>query len=97
MKSISLNLTNFVPYHLTTYNWESRGKAEIDFIVSFDDILPLEAKAGINTKSKSLKTYIEKYSPRVALRTTLKNLKKDGEIVNIPLYALSQLKKLVNH
>lgn len=94
-------IENYVAQQLISYfqmdlhYWTSNGKAEVDFILSDDDILPLEAKAGINTKSRSLRTYIDKYSPTIALRTSLKNLNKNGDILNIPLYALSQLKDLI--
>ena len=85
MTSISNNL----------FYWKSEGKkAEVDFLIEiFNDIVPLEVKAGINTKSKSLKSYKEQFSPAKLLRTTLKNLRKDSEILNIPLYMVSELKK----
>jgi len=94
-------IENYVAQQLISYfqmelhYWTSNGKAEVDFILSDDDILSLEAKAGINTKSRSLKTYIDKYSPDIALRTSPKNLNKNGDILNISLYALSQLKDLI--
>ncbi len=70
--------------------WASRGKAEVDFIFAANDIVyPLEAKAGVNTKSQSLKVYQEKYTPHALSRATLLNLKKDGHIINYPLYAIS--------
>ena len=75
------------------YYWTSSGKAEIDFIFeNSEGIFPLEAKSGINPKSKSLKVYEEKYQPTKLYRTSLLNLKKDGKIINIPLYAISLLK-----
>jgi len=75
------------------YYWTSSGKAEIDFIFeNSEGIFPLEAKSGINPKSKSLKVYAQKYQPIKLYRTTLLNLKKDGKIINIPLYAISLLK-----
>jgi predicted AAA+ superfamily ATPase len=77
--------------------WKNESAtAEVDFLWSSQqgDILPLEAKAGINTKSKSLRVYDEKYQPAQLLRSTLLNLRKDGEILNIPLYALTSLARL---
>jgi predicted AAA+ superfamily ATPase len=72
------------------FYWTSSGKAEVDFVFSVDDrIYPLEAKAGVNPQSKSLKVYNEKYKPGVLSRTSLLNLKKDGNICNYPLYAIS--------
>ena len=72
------------------YYWQSAGTAEVDFVFEHADlIIPLEAKAGINPKSKSLAFYIKKFKPSIAARTTLLNLKKESGLVNIPLYAIS--------
>jgi hypothetical protein len=72
------------------YYWQSAGTAEVDFVCEHgNNILPLEVKAGVNPKSKSLKSYDQKYHPPVLARTTLLNLKKEDRIVNIPLYAIA--------
>lgn len=72
------------------YYWQSAGTAEVDFVCeSGNRILPLEVKAGVNPKSKSLQSYDKKYHPPVLVRTTLLNLKKEGRLVNIPLYGLA--------
>ncbi len=72
------------------FYWTSQGKAEVDFIFSHSGkIYPLEAKSGLNLKSKSLKVYHEKFSPPVLSRSSLRNLKKDGITCNYPLYAVS--------
>lgn len=90
-------IENYVAIQLQTlgidfYYWTSSATAEVDFVcVHNDNIFPLEVKAGINPKSKSLKIYGQKYRPERLYRTTLLNLKKDGGIVNIPLYALCAL------
>ncbi|MGV7224284.1 MAG: ATP-binding protein, partial [Nitrospinales bacterium] len=71
--------------------WRSKGgKAELDFLCEFSGrIYPLEVKAGINPRSKSLRSYDMQFSPPVLLRATLLNLKENGKILNLPLYALS--------
>ena len=52
-----------------------------------NDVFPVEAKAGINTKAKSLKVYRELFNPPYAIRTSLQPY-HDGEAVkDIPLYA----------
>jgi len=70
--------------------------AEVNFLWPSPQggILPLEAKSGINPKSKSLRIYEEKFHPARLLRTTPLNLRQDGKILNIPLYALSALERL---
>jgi hypothetical protein len=72
------------------FYWTSAGKAEVDFVFPINDrVVPLEAKAGINLKSKSLQVYKERYQPGIVCRTSLQNLRKDGIVCNFPLYAIS--------
>lgn len=78
------------------YYWTSEGTAEIDFMIERDlDVYPLEVKAGISKKKKSLLVFKEKYKPKNALRASLMNLKKDGNIINIPLYLIGRLSELL--
>ncbi len=80
------------------FYWRSKGgKAELDFLCELEDrIVPLEVKAGLNPKSKSLRSYDQQYSPDLLVRTNLLNLKKDGKICNIPLYAVPLLKQIIS-
>jgi len=84
-------------FHQPLYYWRSKGgKAELDFLCEFGDrICPLEVKAGINPKSKSLKSYDWQFNPTSLARANLLNLKKDGKIFNLPLYAVSQLSTMI--
>jgi predicted AAA+ superfamily ATPase len=79
------------------YYWRSKGgRAELDFLCQFaDQIFPLEVKAGINPKSKSLKSFDLQFKPSRLARTNLLNFKKDGKICNLPLYAVSLLTALI--
>ena len=94
---------NFVAQHLVSslgmelYYWKSEGKmAELDFLCALGgNIYPLEVKAGINPKSKSLISYDRQFRSSVLLRTTLLNLKYDGKICNIPLYGISCLPGII--
>lgn len=96
---------NFVAQQLVAsldmglYYWKSEGKmAELDFLCAVDgDIYPLEVKAGINPKSKSLRSYDHQFDPRLLMRTTLLNLKMDGKICNLPLYGISCLRQHPAH
>jgi predicted AAA+ superfamily ATPase len=78
------------------YYWTSQGKkAELDFLCEFGSrAYPLEAKAGINPKSKSLNSFDRQFNPPVLSRTTLLNLRHDGKICNYPLYAVSLFPEL---
>ena len=59
------------------YYWTSEGKmAELDFLCEFgSQIYPLEAKAGISPKSKSLNSYDQQFRPPILSRATLLNLR----------------------
>ena len=73
--------------HHNIYYFE-KGQTEIDFITLIDDeITPIEVKSGYNTKSKSLKVYIEKYSPNKAIKLSLNNVNCNDDVIECyPLY-----------
>jgi hypothetical protein len=78
------------------FYWTSSGTAEVDFL--FCDkgcIYPLEVKAGKNVHSKSLQVYQKKYVPTMVFRTSLLNLMRQETVVNIPLYLIGHLIKLL--
>lgn len=54
-------------------------------------IIPVEVKAEVNLKAKSLKTYQEKFSPEVSVRTSMTDYKKEEWLINLPLYAIDQI------
>ncbi|MCL2720976.1 MAG: ATP-binding protein [Treponema sp.] len=90
------------------FYWGREGStAEVDFITQGNDeqnpgeIIPIEVKSAKHTKSQSLKVYIQEYSPKYAVRTSLKNYgiaetKQAGNLYSIPLYLISQLLRLIN-
>lgn len=81
----------------TYYFTNDRGSCEVDFIIDTgEQIVPVEVKAEINLRAKSLKTYQEKYSPKVSVRTSMTDFKKEDRLVNLPLYAVEQIVKTVD-
>ena len=77
------------------YYTNDRGSCEIDFVVDTGErIVPVEVKAEVNLRAKSLKTYQEKFSPEVSVRTSMADYKKEEWLVNLPLYAIDQIIKL---
>lgn len=95
-------IENFVASELANtginelYYWTSRGEAEVDFIIRHNDnIYPLEVKSGTSKNLKSLRSYESKYKPLYIFRTSPRNLVKDNEFINIPLYAISKLKEIM--
>lgn len=78
------------------YYTNDRGSCEVDFIVDTgEQIVPLEVKAEVNLKAKSLKTYREKYNPEISVRTSMADYQKEDWLVNLPLYAVEEICKLL--
>jgi predicted AAA+ superfamily ATPase len=77
--------------------WTSEGKAEVDFILQNGlDIIPVEVKSGVAIAGKSLHIYNERYSPNLRIRYSFNNLKKDGNLLNIPVFLADWTKMLIN-
>ena len=69
--------------------WESNGKAELDFVIRQNNsAIPLEVKSADNVKARSLRLYVQKYSPAYSIRVSTKNFGFENDIKSIPLYAL---------
>ncbi|WP_293667591.1 AAA family ATPase [uncultured Parabacteroides sp.] len=76
--------------------WTSVGKAEVDFVVQLEmDIVPVEVKSDTRIGGKSLSVYDSNYHPAYKIRYSLNNLKKDDNLINIPLYLADWTTKLV--
>ncbi len=77
------------------YYTNDRGSCEIDFVVDTGEkIIPVEVKAEVNLRAKSLKTYQERFDPAVSVRTSMADYKKEDWLVNLPLYAIEQITSL---
>ncbi len=77
------------------YYTNDRGSCEVDFVVDTgEQIIPVEVKAEVNLRAKSLKTYHEKFSPTVSIRTSMSDYKEEDWLINLPLYAIEQINKL---
>ncbi len=78
------------------YYSEQRSTAEIDFLVQLaGNVIPIEVKATENLQAKSLKIYAEKYNPNYVIRTSLSDYRKEEWLINLPLYAISCLRTIV--
>ena len=75
------------------YYWTaSNATAEVDFVLqSQNEIIPIEVKAEENLKSKSLKVYVEKYTPKTAIRTSMSKFRQEDWLTNVPLYGVSTI------
>lgn len=73
----------------STYYWKSDRGAEIDFIIQRENhLIPVEVKSADNTKAKSLKLYMQKFSPEYAVKISAKNFAFENRIKTVPLYAV---------
>lgn len=71
------------------YYSSNESEVEIDFAVQTESrVIPIEVKAEENVKSKSLKTYIDKYPELKGLRISMLNYVDQGWMENLPLYAI---------
>lgn len=74
------------------YYTNNRGSCEVDFVVDTGElIVPVEVKAEINLKAKSLRTYQEKFAPKISVRTSMADYKNEAWLVDLPLYAIDQI------
>lgn len=76
------------------YYWESENKAEMDFVIQDGEmIIPIEVKAGTNTRSRSVAVYCSKYNPPFTIRISAKNFGYENGIKSVPLYAVFCIRK----
>lgn len=77
--------------------WTSGNKAEVDFLLQYGNrIFPVEVKADQNTTGKSLVQYEKLFQPDCRIRYSMLNLKRDGNLVNIPLFLADKTKELLS-
>lgn len=81
---------------LKPYYWESNGKAEVDFVVQDKEgnIIPVEVKSSIHTRSKSLNVFKSLYKNPYSIRISTKNFGFENDIKCIPLYSVFCLDNL---
>lgn len=84
---------NYVNVHLlingyNTYYWQSERGAEIDFVIQREGkLIPIEVKSADNTRAKSLKVYMDTFSPEYAIKLSSKNFGFEDNKKIVPLYA----------
>ena len=77
------------------YYTNDRGSCEVDFVIDTGiEVVPVEVKAEVNLRAKSLKMYHEKFAPEISIRTSMADYKKEDWLVNLPLYAVEELGKI---
>lgn len=77
-------------------NYFTFDRYKIDFVSQLKNkVIPFEVKSSNSTNNTSLTRYNEKYSPDIAIRFSSNNLKKDGKIINIPLFLIEYVKNFI--
>lgn len=77
-----------------SYWSNDNGVAELDFVFEKKGIFyPLEVKASENLQSKSLKIFHQKQKEIHCFRASLSDYRQETWMTNVPLYAISLLKK----
>ena len=71
-----------------TYYWQSERGAEIDFVIQREGkLIPIEVKSADNARAKSLKVYMDTFSPEYAIKLSSKNFGFEDNKKIVPLYA----------
>ncbi len=90
-----LSVNGHALYYHTFLNEKSKHNYEIDFLLSKKNkICPIEVKSSGYNTHKSLDAFSEKYSERILEKYLIytKDLKKDTDILMLPVYLLPFLK-----
>ncbi|GHT16015.1 ATPase [Bacteroidia bacterium] len=71
------------------FYWTNDNQGEVDFVLQEDiNVVPVEVKRGINTRSRSLTMFMKKYNCPYAIRISQKNFGFENNIKSVPLYAV---------
>lgn len=77
-----------IPYYWSAEN----SSGEVDFVLQHSgSVIPLEVKAEENLQAKSLKYFITNNGLPFGVRTSMSDYRKQDKLINLPLYAISQL------
>lgn len=81
---------------LKPFYWSAeKSNGEVDFVFQNGmELIPLEVKASENLQAKSLKSYCLRYKPKVAIRTSMSDYRKEDWLINLPLYAINSILKI---
>ena len=73
------------------------NRYEIDFVFQCkNDIIPIEVKSKKSNNNISLTRYNEKYDNNISIRFSMNNLKKDGKVINIPLFLIEYIENFLD-
>lgn len=74
----------------SVFYFSNDAKLEIDFLIQHgSEIVPIEAKAEENLRSKSLSTFVANHPGLHGLRFSMSDYREQDWMTNVPLYAIS--------
>ena len=74
----------------SVFYYSNDAKLEIDFLIQQDSqIVPIEAKAEENLRSKSLASFVSSHPETHGIRFSMSDYREQDWLTNIPLYAVS--------
>lgn len=75
------------------YYWSAESSSgEVDIVLQHNgQVIPLEVKAEENLNAKSLKSFVNANQLAYGVRTSMSDFRDQEKLINLPLYAISQL------
>jgi len=71
------------------FYWKNENTAEVDFVIQIaGDVIPVEVKKGLRTKSVSMQMFMNKYHSPYAIRISKKQFGFENQIKSVPFYAV---------
>ena len=79
----------FTANKIPLFYWKNDNTAEVDFVLQKGvDVIPVEVKRGVNTRSKSMHIFANQYHCPYSIRIAQKNFGFENGIKSVPLYAV---------
>lgn len=77
------------------YYTNENSTMEIDFVIQTEKVYPVEVKAEVNLKAKSLSTVLNQNEKLTGIRFSMANYKEQERMVNIPLALVEEYFKFL--
>ena len=73
------------------------SSAEVDYLINHNlQIYPIEVKAGVSGKLKSLRMFLQEYKVPFGIRISTRRLAYSDGILDVPFYAIQELPRFIN-
>ncbi len=88
----------YLPSKLFYWEREKRGsESEVDYVINVGEkIIPIEVKAGKTGSLKSLQVFLNEKQQKIGIRCSMKPLSFHDRVLSVPLYMISEIRRLVN-